>query len=180
MSQHPYIFRTERLGFRRYTAADNDAVRAIFADPQARQFYPAMQNQDAVDRWVSWNLRNYEEFGFGLWALELLDQGEFIGDAGITYQTVEGQRILEIGWHIHSDYRSQGYATEAGRACLKYGFDVLSASSLSSIVDPKNAPSIKVAARVHENKREYQAKNGVMWLYYSLSPLERSEVNRIV
>ncbi len=176
MSVSHYIFRTERLGFRQYTAADNGAVKAMFADPQAIQFYPVMQNQDAVDRWINWNLRNYDEFGFGLWALELLDQGRFIGDAGITYQTVENQRILEIGWHIHSDYRSHGYATEAGSACLKYGFDVLGAPSLSSVVDPKNAPSIKVASRVHENMREYQGKDDVMRLYYSLPPLRRSEL----
>ena len=163
----PYLVQTARLGFRRYVASDNKALRPVFADPYAAQFYPAMGSMDGIDRWISWNLKNYDEFGFGLWALELLEPETFIGDAGITWQTVEGQRILEIGWHIHPDFRSQGYASEAGKACLEFGFKTLQAESLGSIVDPANAASIKVASRVHQARREYQGKNGPMLLYYT-------------
>jgi len=129
-----------------------------------------MSELEALDRWIGWNLKNYEEFGFGLWALELLDSQIFVGDAGITYQTVEGQKILEIGWHIHPAYRARGYASEAGLACLDFGFHSLSATSLSSIVDPENFASRKVAARVHEGVREYQGKNGTMLLYSTAAP----------
>ncbi|MBC7917164.1 MAG: GNAT family N-acetyltransferase [Rhodoferax sp.] len=166
----PYLLQTERLGFRRYVASDNQALAPVFADPYAAQFYPAMATADAIDRWIGWNLKNYDEFGFGLWALELLESGTFIGDAGITWQPVEGQRILEIGWHIHPAFRSLGYATEAGKACLAFGFETLQAPSLSSIVDPTNAASIKVASRVHQARREYQGKNGPMLLYYTDAP----------
>lgn len=165
MPSQPYVLRTARLGLRRLTIADADALRGVFDEPYAALFYPAMNQQAAIDRWIAWNLKNYDDHGFGLWALELIDGGTFIGDAGITYQTVEGDRLLEIGWHIHPSFRSQGYATEAGVACLRYGFDRLNAASLSSIVDPANLASIKVASRVHVAKREYQGKNGPMLLF---------------
>ena len=43
-----------------------------------------------VRAWIEWNLGNYDELGFGLWAAELKVSGEFIGDCGVTYQDVEG------------------------------------------------------------------------------------------
>lgn len=165
MPGQPYILQDQRVRMRRYAITDAEAVRSVFADPYAARFYPAMNQPEAVDRWIAWNLKNYEDHGFGLWALELIEGGVFIGDAGITYQTVEGVRILEIGWHIHPSFRSMGYATEAGMACLRYGFDALKAALLSSIVDPANLASIKVASRVHAKRREYQGKNGTMLLF---------------
>ena len=160
-----YVLRTGRLGMRRYTAWDAQALAPVFADPYAARFYPAMGQREAIDRWIQWNLKNYEDHGFGLWALELLGSGQFIGDAGITFQTVEGERMMEIGWHIHPAQRSMGYATEAGKACLEFGFRQLHAPMLGSIVDPENPASIKVASRVHTAKREYQRAGGTMFLF---------------
>ncbi|HUR00300.1 MAG TPA: GNAT family N-acetyltransferase [Gemmatimonadaceae bacterium] len=170
MSEVPYLLRSNRLGFRRYIAADGQALGPVFADPYATKFYPAMGQQEALDRWINWNLENYDKYGFGLWALELLGTGQFIGDAGITYQSVEGQRLMEIGWHIHPDFRSSGYATEAARACLEFGFASLRAPSLCSIVDPENSASIKVASRVHKQVRQYEGKSGTMLLYFTVAP----------
>jgi RimJ/RimL family protein N-acetyltransferase len=167
MSSLPYILKTMRLGFRRYRLSDEDRLLPVFADPYAAQFYPAMGQRAGIARWINWNLENYDRYGFGLWALESLEDGAFIGDAGITYQNVEDQRILEIGWHIHPDFRARGYATEAGRACLQFGFNGLNVTTLSSIVHPANAASVKVAMRVHDQHRLYQSKNGEMHLYYT-------------
>ena len=170
MPSLPHLLKTERLGFRRYLESDKKLLAPVFSDPYAAQFYPAMQDQAGIDRWINWNLKNYDEYGFGLWAMELLSDGKFIGDAGITYQTVENQRILEIGWHVHQDFRARGYATEAGQACLKFGFNILNAITLSSIVDSANSASRKVASRVHAQQRSYEGKNGQMLLYYTNSP----------
>jgi [ribosomal protein S5]-alanine N-acetyltransferase len=165
MSRTPYLLQTRRLGMRRYAHSDVGALGAVFADPYAAKFYPMMNTTAALERWVDWNLQNYETHGFGLWALELLDTGLFIGDAGITYQTPEGERILEVGWHVHPDFRSLGYATEAAQACVTFGFKNLQAGALSSIVDPANLASIKVATRVHEGRRVYSGKAGPMLLF---------------
>jgi RimJ/RimL family protein N-acetyltransferase len=165
MPSQPYALESQRLGMRRFTIEDVEALRPVFADPYANKFYPAMNQTEGLQRWIAWSLKNYEDYGFGLWALELLETRAFVGDAGITCQTVEGERILEIGWHIHPDFRSRGYATEAGEACLKFGFGALGASSLSSIVDPENLASRKVAEHVHAAKREYQAEGGSMLLF---------------
>lgn len=152
---------------RRFVEGDVSLLAGVFQDAEAHRFYPAMRQPEAPERWVRWNLRNYVEHGFGLYALELLDSGQFIGDAGVTWQLVEGKRIHEIGWHIHADHRGRGYATEAGRASLRYAFDSLHARFVGSIVDPRNAASRVVASRVHEASREFEGKAGRMLLYYT-------------
>jgi ribosomal-protein-alanine N-acetyltransferase len=178
MQRHPYVLQTGRLGMRRYTVSDVEALRPVFADEYAARFYPSMSQQERLERWIQWNLKNYEDHGFGLWALELLENGLFIGDAGITYQTVEGERILEVGWHIHPAFRSMGYATEAGKACLDFAFNGLHASALGSIVDPANLASIKVASRVHTENREYRGKAGPTLLFNTTAAQFAARANR--
>ena len=76
------VLRTERLRLRAYTAADEAALFEVFADAYARSFYSEMADSARVRAWIDWNLRNYEEFGLGLWAMELRAGGQLIGIAG--------------------------------------------------------------------------------------------------
>ena len=130
---------TERLRFRPFTFADEPALFEVFADPYARAFYPEMSDRSKVQAWIEWNLRNYLEFGFGLWALELKSSGEFIGDCGLTHQEVEGQSELEIGYHILLRERGKGYATEADRAAMQDEIEASGGCSLTGI-DPWCCP----------------------------------------
>ena len=75
MTSQTYVLTTERLGLRRYVLSDAAALFEVFTDPYAAKFYPAMVNPERVRNWIEWNLRNYEEHGFGLWAVELLGSG---------------------------------------------------------------------------------------------------------
>ena len=148
------VFETERLRFRPYTLADEAALWLVFSDEEARRFYPEMVERANVRRWIEWNLRNYDQFGFGLWALEAKTSGAFLGDSGLTYQDVEGQTELEIGYHVVASERRKGFATEAGRACLDVGFERTSCGRMCSIVRPENTASCSVAARIHADSRE--------------------------
>ena len=53
----------------------------------------------------------------GLWALDRRADGVLVGKAGLT----DG----ELGYHIYEPFRRQGYALEACRAIVKYGFETL-------------------------------------------------------
>lgn len=146
---------TERLRLRPYTLADEAALFEVFDDADAQAFYPEMADRAHVRRWIEWNLRSYDEFGLGLWALELKTSGVFLGDCGLTYQDVEGIRELEIGYHVVRVERRKGYATEAARACLDVGFSRTSCERICSIVRPGNKASCMVAARIHTDSREF-------------------------
>jgi RimJ/RimL family protein N-acetyltransferase len=159
--------RTERLHLRAYTAADELELFEVFADPHARSFYPEMADRAKVRAWIEWNLRNYEEFGFGLWAIELKADGQFIGDCGLTYQDVEGRPELEIGYHVIERERGKGYATEAALACLDFGFTHTPRDSICSIVRPANTASCTVAGRIHTARREFLKRGRPALLFYT-------------
>jgi len=158
---------TERLRLREYTIADEPELFDVFADPYARRFSPEMADRARVRAWIEWNLRNYAELGFGLWAMELKVEGEFVGDCGLTYQEVEGRRELEIGYHVTKRLRGKGYAAEAARACLEFGFARTECKSICSIITPSNTASCAVAARVHTSRREFTRGSQPALLFYT-------------
>jgi RimJ/RimL family protein N-acetyltransferase len=126
-----------------------------------------MSDPANVRAWIEWNLRNYAEFGFGLWALERKDSGEFIGDCGLACRDVEGRAELEIGYHVLRRERRKGYATEAARACLAFGFRHTCSSSVCSIVSPSNVASRAVATRIHTACRAIIRKGAPALLFYT-------------
>ena len=161
------VLETERLRMRRLRADDADALYRVFADPYARRFYPQMEAREQVAAWIDWNLRNYAEHGFGLWALEPRDEPRLIGDCGLTYQEVEGRQQLEIGWHVLASERRKGFATEAARAALAYAVREVAAGLVCSIVRPDNQASCAVAARVHRERREFVKGGRPALLFYT-------------
>ena len=66
----------ERVRLRPYSLDDERALYEVFTDPYARTFYPEMADPNTVRAWIEWNLRNYDELGFGLWAVELKVSGD--------------------------------------------------------------------------------------------------------
>ena len=116
------MIETERLLLRPYTLSDFDSLYEIMSDPETMQHYPAPFDEEKTRNWITWNLDNYEKYGFGLWAVVLKETGEFIGDCGITLQNIDGEILPEIGYHIHKKYWRRGFAKEAARAVRNWGF----------------------------------------------------------
>ena len=116
------MIETERLLLRPYTLSDFDSLYEIMSDPETMQHYPAPFDEEKTRNWITWNLDNYEKYGFGLWAVILKETGEFIGDCGITLQNIDGEILPEIGYHIHKKYWRRGFAKEAARAVRDWGF----------------------------------------------------------
>ncbi len=138
---------TTRLILRRLTPDDADAIFAIIGDPVAMKHYTqTFTPEDAVE-WVDRNLRRYENDGCGMLAVLLKSSGEMIGDCGIAQQMVEGELMLEVGYHFRRDQWGHGYATEAARACMDYAFRELGAERIVSLIRPENEPSRRVAER---------------------------------
>ena len=116
------IIETERLLLREYTLNDFDALYEIMSDPETMQHYPAPFDKARTRRWIEWNLENYAQYGFGLWAVVLKKTGEFIGDCGITIQNIDGEMLPEIGYHIQKKHWRKGFAKEAARAVRDWVF----------------------------------------------------------
>ena len=140
-------FQTERLMLRRLALDDADAIFAVIGDPVAMQYYPHPFTREDAVQWIERNLRRYENDGFGLLAMVLKSTGEVIGDCGIAKQDVEGETLLEVGYHLRRLHWGHGYATEAARASMEYAFRELGAEQVVSLIRPENVPSRNVAER---------------------------------
>ncbi|MDQ1582538.1 MAG: hypothetical protein QOF36_592 [Microbacteriaceae bacterium] len=153
------ILETDRLRLREMTDDDLDQMAALLGDPEVMRHYPAPKTRDEAQRWIDWNRRNYAEHGFGLWIIETAE-GEFIGDCGLTWQTVDGTREIEVGYHVRVDVQGNGYATEAATACVQFARQ-RGISRLVAIIDPANAASQRVAVKVGLRLEKRVMKNGL-------------------
>lgn len=156
---------TARLRFREFRDADAGELAEIFGDPYARRFFPRMQQEGAVQEFIARQLERYREHGHGLWVLERLADGAFVGDCGLTYQPAGAGEVLEVGYHVVAAYRRCGFATEAATACRDHAFLRLAAQFVTSIVAPENEASRAVAERVHRGMR-WLERDGVLLCLY--------------
>lgn len=151
-----YLIETERLGLRKLTREDADPLHEILSDAEVMQYYPATYNLDAVKDWIGRSMDSYQKNGFGLWAVILKESGDFIGQCGISLQNIDGAYVPEIGYHIHKLYWNQGYATEAAKASLAYGFQNLGFESIFIHTYIKNNPAQRIAEKIGMKKiKEY-------------------------
>ena len=129
--------------------------------------YPAPFDARRVKGWIDWNLQNYAEYGFGLWAVVRKESGAFIGDCGITLQNIDGEMLPEIGYHIHKNCWRQGYGTEAARAVRDWAFENLPYDRLYSYMKSTNVGSYSTALANGMTKvKEYpDEKNGISYAY---------------
>ncbi len=139
------MIETERLLLREYTMEDFDALYEILSDPETMQHYPAPYTPEKTANWITWNLENYRNYGFGLWAVVLKETGEFIGDCGLSLQNIDGQQLPEIGYHIHKKYWRRGFGSEAARAVRDWAFENTDYDTLYSYMKYTNIGSYSTA-----------------------------------
>jgi RimJ/RimL family protein N-acetyltransferase len=111
-----------------------------------------------AEQWIDWNLRNYADHGHGLWVIET-HEGLFVGDCGLTFQDIEGEPHIEVGWHVHLALRRQGFATEAA-AQVRETARAAGVEHLVAIIRPENTPSQRVAQHIGLSLERQVDKNG--------------------
>ncbi len=161
------IIETSRLILREYTQNDFDALYEILSDTETMRHYPSPYDEDGTNRWIEWNLNNYAEYGFGLWAVTLKENGAFIGDCGITMQNIDGARLPEIGYHVNKNHWRKGYAREAATAVRDWAFENTDFDSLYSYMTDTNVASFSTANSIGMKriKTFTDERNGGMLVY---------------
>lgn len=141
------ILQTERLYLRQMTQGDFPALCKILQDEEVMYAYEHAFSDDEAQGWLDNQLRRYETYDFGLWAVILKETDEMIGQCGLTMQDYNGREVLEVGYLFQKAFWHQGYATEAAIACKKYAFERLDANEVYSIIRDSNISSQNVARR---------------------------------
>lgn len=153
------IIETKRLVLRELIQRDIKLLAEIFSDKETMIYYPHSFSMEEVLNWIEWNIKNYQKYNHGLWGVILKENNVLIGDCGITMQNIEGQYLPEIGYHINKKYWNMGYASEAAKACIEYGFSICDYSSLYSYTDIRNLPSRKVSEKIGMSFQKKFKKN---------------------
>ena len=138
-----YLFKSERLGFRWWTADDLRLAQELWGDLEVTKFFGGPFSEDEVRLRFKRERARRMVHGFQYWVIELLATGEFVGVCGLRpYKPAE--EIIELGFHLRPKFWGQGLATEAARAAITYAFEKYAPKKLAAGHHPDNLSSKKV------------------------------------
>jgi RimJ/RimL family protein N-acetyltransferase len=142
---------TARLLLRGWRDEDGAAFAEMSADPTVMQYLvPLSDRGSSVEAWVARARAHWDEHGFGQWVVELPGAARFIGVIGLGIVSYEAAftPAVEVAWRLARAYWGHGYATEAARAALDYGFGELGLSEIVALTVPANQRSRRVMERL--------------------------------
>ena len=141
---------TERLILRRWLARDREPFARMNADPEVTRHLSRALNRDESDAFVDRIEAQVRERGFGLWAVERRDDRRFLGFTGLAAGVAGAPTpdAIEIGWRFDRFAWGHGYATEAARAALRFGFEVACLPEIVSLTSVGHEASRRVMERI--------------------------------
>ena len=150
---------TPRLHLRQWQAEDFAPFAALNADPEVMAYFPKPLSRQESDVIATRCQHEIAAQGWGFWALELRESGEFIGFTGLHRPSslLPFAPCVEIGWRLARRFWGQGLATEAARAALDVGFNRLQLDEIVSFATAGNLRSQKVMQRLGMRERPDEA-----------------------
>ena len=149
---YPENLKTDRLITEFLSLTDVMEWSLFFKHPEAIRFLfielLGLSSDEAVaQHMIQKQLDRYAAHRYGLQKLVLRATGEFIGCCGLLLQELDGQKEIEVGYHIFPSFWNQGYATEAARCFIDFAFNTHQTQRVISIIDDENQASIRVAEK---------------------------------
>lgn len=141
---------TERLLLRAWRDEDREPYARMCADPEVMRYLPAVLAPKESDAQIDRFIRHWNEHGYGLWAVEEKESGNFTGFIGLSRHEdwTASQHKTEIGWRLEKKFWGRGFATEGALAGLRFGFKKVGLEGITSICDPRNRASRRVMEKI--------------------------------
>jgi ribosomal-protein-alanine N-acetyltransferase len=143
------VLETDRLVLRDFSPDDAGFMLRLLNEPSFLHFIGdrgvrdlEQARQYIIDRIVS----SYEQFGFGLYMVELADSQEEIGTCGLIKR--EGMKDVEIGFAFLPEFWSRGYAVESAKAVMDYARRDLDLERVVAIANPDNERSFRLLEKI--------------------------------
>jgi len=120
------------------------------ADPEVMRYMLRPLSREESDAFIDRVERQFDEHGFGLWAVEVPSNAPFIGYVGLSIPSFEAHftPAVEVGWRLDLPHWGNGYASEAARAAIADGFERIGLKEIVSFTVPVNLRSIAVMERL--------------------------------
>jgi [ribosomal protein S5]-alanine N-acetyltransferase len=150
----PFVLRTSRLLLRDFLPGDLGSLAAYRQDPLYQRYLPARPAGDAdsrelLERFIGWQ-EEEPRTRFQL-AIVLSSSGELIGSAGLRRRAPDSL-VADLGFELAPSFWGHGYATEAARALVEYGFSELRLHRIHAHCIAENDASARVLERVGMRK----------------------------
>ncbi len=144
------IIKTERLILRPWKESDFEPFALMNADPHVREFFPSLLTKNESNEMANQFKKLIETQGWGLWAAEVPGEAPFIGFVGIAQVPFEAHftPAVEIGWRLAYEFWGKGYATEAAKVVMNFGFNQLKLEEIVSFTVVKNIRSRHVMEKL--------------------------------
>lgn len=144
---------TERLILREILPSDRNALFAIDSDPDVNIYLGnnPVKNIEQTDDLIEFIRKQYVDNGIGRWAMIEKSTNNFIGWAGLKLVrelTNNHINYYDLGYRLNKNYWGKGFATEAAKASLNYGFNTLNLNEIYAIADSENVASKNVIEKV--------------------------------
>jgi ribosomal-protein-alanine N-acetyltransferase len=154
---------------------DLDDLTELLADADVMRYVEDGQPKDraVAEKALNSIIAHWQRHGFGRWVVEEKASGEFVGFGGL--RSLFG--TPEVVYHLAKTKWGKGFATELGRASLRYGFDVHRFARIVAIAKPDNAASIQVMEKIGMHFEMRTSYYGMDVVQYAISP-EEFEANR--
>ncbi len=135
--------RPSNLLLRPWTLEDAPALFQILQELDILKYFPPTTfTLEKTQRYINHQLNHWQERGYGHWAVVTEADGRVVGWNGLEYLPELGE--VEVAYLLSERARGRGFATEAARAAVAFGFGTCHLPAIIGLVHPENNPSVRV------------------------------------
>ncbi|MEP3045310.1 MAG: GNAT family N-acetyltransferase [Roseibium sp.] len=146
------LMETDRLLVREWQDDDLDPFAEMCADPEVMRYFPAPLTREQTAILIDIAIRKQKEDGFCFVPVETKSNREFLGFVGLSIpayaKPLPFDPCVEVGWRLKRPAWGNGYATEAAKAWLRFGFETVDLTEIVSFTTKGNRPSREVMKRL--------------------------------
>jgi len=150
-----HLLTTERLRLRSWKENDIEAILAITKDPEVTKYlkHHKLHEIETIQKLSEKAKHTISEHGYGYFICEHKETGIVMGLVGLNYIDIEAPYFpcYTVSWILSQSFWSNGYATEAAAALIRYGFEACNLQTIYACTTPENKASEKVMQRLNMN-----------------------------